>query len=99
MRLMPQLLLLPLSAAALIAGCVSTPGPQVQGSGRCDASGLAWAVGQKADEATMRRLSRDSGAGLVNPIGPATITTRDLRQDRLRVFVDKDNVITAARCE
>lgn len=38
-------------------------------------------------------------AGLVNPIGPNTITTKDIRHDRLRVYVDKDNIITATRCE
>ncbi len=91
-------LLLPASAL-LLSACVSTPGPQVSGSGQCNASELGWAVGQPADEANMRRLSRESGAGLVNPIGPNTITTRDIRPDRLRVHVDKDNIITAARCE
>ncbi|HDS0948821.1 TPA: hypothetical protein QDZ34_003679 [Stenotrophomonas maltophilia] len=91
-------LLLP-AAALLLSACVSTPGPQVKGSGHCDASQLGWAVGQPANEANMRRLSSESGAGLVNPIGPNTITTKDIRPDRLRVFVDKDNIITAARCE
>lgn len=91
-------LLLPASAL-LLSACVSTPGPQVSGSGHCNASALGWAVGQPADEANMRRLSRESGAGLVNPIGPNTITTKDIRPDRLRVYVDKDNIITAARCE
>ncbi|HDS1581416.1 I78 family peptidase inhibitor [uncultured Stenotrophomonas sp.] len=91
-------LLLPASAL-LLSACVSTPGPQVQGSGHCDASSLGWAIGQPADEANIRRLSRESGAGLVNPIGPSTITTKDIRQDRLRVYVDKDNIITATRCE
>ncbi|AWH25615.1 MULTISPECIES: I78 family peptidase inhibitor [Stenotrophomonas] len=91
-------LLLPASAL-LLSACVSTPGPQVSGSGQCNASTLGWAVGQPADEANMRRLSRESGAGLVNPIGPNTITTKDIRPDRLRVYVDKDNIITAARCE
>ncbi|AWH21750.1 MULTISPECIES: I78 family peptidase inhibitor [Stenotrophomonas] len=91
-------LLLPASAL-LLSACVSTPGPQVSGSGQCNASALGWAVGQPADEANMRRLSRESGAGLVNPIGPNTITTKDIRPDRLRVYVDKDNIITAARCE
>ena len=47
--------------------------------------------------ATVRRLKQESGAGLVNPIGPATITTRDIRRDRLRVYVDAGNVITAMR--
>ncbi|MEG2805181.1 I78 family peptidase inhibitor [Stenotrophomonas sp.] len=93
--LTPAALVLPL----LLGACVSTPGPQVKGAGLCKADGLDWAVGQPADEANMRKLSAQSGAGLVNPIGPGTITTRDLRQDRLRVFIDKDNVITAVRCE
>lgn len=60
---------------------------------------MGWAIGQPADQANMRKLLLQSGAGLINPIGPATITSRDLRQDRLRVFIDKDNVITAVRCE
>jgi len=95
-RLAPALAL---AASLTLGACVSTPGPEVKGSGLCRPDGLDWAVGQPADEANMRRLARQSGAGLVNPIGPGTITTRDLRQDRLRVFIDKDNVITAARCE
>jgi len=99
MRLSVCRVLVPLLGSVVFSGCVSTPGPQVKGSGLCNAATLGWAVGQPANEANMRRLSRESGAGLVNPIGPDTITTRDLRQDRLRVFVDRDNVITAARCE
>jgi|EndMetStandDraft_8_1072994.scaffolds.fasta_scaffold154841_1 hypothetical protein len=90
---------LALVASLALGACVSTPGPQVKGPGLCKAEGLDWAVGKTADEATMRKLSAQSGAGLVNPIGPETITTRDLRQDRLRVFIDKQNVITAVRCE
>ena len=83
----------------LLAACASSPGPQVAGSGRCDDSGLAWAVGQPANEENMRRLSRESGAGLVNPIGPGTVVKHDARTDRLRVYIDADNRITAARCE
>ena len=93
---------LPAAAALLAAGlggCLATPGPTVSGDGRCDASQLQWAVGQPGDEANMRRLARESGAGLVNPIGPATIVTQDIRQDRLRVFLDAHNTITAVRCE
>ncbi len=47
----------------------------------------------------MRKLAKDSGAGLVNPITPTTIVSRDIRQDRLRVYLDAGNVITAVRCE
>ncbi|MBD3827979.1 MULTISPECIES: hypothetical protein [Stenotrophomonas] len=91
--------LLALCSAAALSACVSSPGPAITGPGLCDASGLGWSVGHVADEATLRRLLRESGAGLINPIGPATITSKDLRKDRLRVFIDKDNIITAARCE
>ncbi|HAV70432.1 MAG TPA: hypothetical protein DCX91_00365 [Stenotrophomonas sp.] len=88
-----------LAGTLSLAACVSTPGPEINGPGLCKADALGWAIGQPADEANMRKLLVQSGAGLINPIGPATITTRDLRQDRLRVFIDKDNVITAVRCE
>lgn len=89
---------LPLVAVAITA-CVSTPGPQVAGSGSCRDASLGWAVGQPADESTLRRLSSESGAGLVNPIGPSTVVKHDSRSDRLRVYIDADNRITAARCE
>ncbi|MEJ2791716.1 MULTISPECIES: hypothetical protein [unclassified Pseudoxanthomonas] len=86
-------------AAFALSSCVSTPGPQVEGGGRCSDSALGWATGQPADEATLKRLSRESGAGLVNPIGPKTVVKHDARNDRLRVYLDADNRITAARCE
>ena len=88
-----------LAVLFLLQACASSPGPQVAGSGRCDASALDWAIGQPADEDVMRRLSRESGAGLVNPIGPGTVVKHDARTDRLRVYIDADNRITAARCE
>ena len=83
----------------LLAACASSPGPQVAGGGRCDDSGLAWSIGQPANEENMRRLSRESGAGLVNPVGPASSVRGDHRNDRLRVFIDAGNVIQAVRCE
>lgn len=88
-----------LFSLAALAGCVSTPGPQVAGTGRCSDATLGWAVGQPADEANLRRLSSESGAGLVNPIGPTTAVKHDTRSDRLRVYIDAQNQITAARCE
>lgn len=85
--------------AAGLAGCLSTPGPTVAGDGQCDASQSQWALGQPGNEANMRRLSHESGAGLVNPIGPATVVSHDSRRDRLRVYLDAGNIITAVRCE
>lgn len=86
-------------AGILLQACASSPGPQVTGSGRCDASALDWAIGQPAEEATMRRLLRESGAGLIDPLGPLSVVRRDHRSDRLRVFLDSGNVIQSLRCE
>lgn len=71
-------------ATAALSACVSTPGPQVAGSGTCRDASLGWAVGQPADEATLRKLSSESGAGLINPISPTTVVKHDSRSDRLR---------------
>jgi hypothetical protein len=87
------------AASLALSACVSTPGPQVAGSGTCRDASLGWAVGQPADEATLGKLSSESGAGLVNPIGPTTAVKHDSRSDRLRVYLDANNRITAARCE
>lgn len=94
----------PLLAATLLTGalsaCQSAPTAAVPPDfGLCHDTTLQWAVGQPNNEATIRRLKQESGAGLLNPIGPATIVSRDIRKDRLRVFVDASNVITAVRCE
>lgn len=86
-------------ATAALSACVSTPGPQVAGSGTCRDASLGWTVGQPADEATLRKLSSESGAGLINPISPTTVVKHDSRSDRLRVYIDAQNRIIAARCE
>jgi len=93
--------LIPLVVAATLSlsACATAPGPEITGSGQCHVEPLAWAVGKPADEANMRALLKQSGAGLIDPIGPNTITARATRPDRLRVFIDKDNVITAVKCE
>jgi hypothetical protein len=85
--------------AALLAGCLSDPGPRIGGSGRCSDVALGWAIGQPADDATMRRLLRESGAGLIDPLGPDSRVRGDHRDDRLRVRIDADNRIRSARCE
>lgn len=98
-------LLASVALVAALAACQSAPPPSSSGnatstdeSGRCSDAGIQWAVGKTNDEATIRRLKQESRAGIVNPIGPTTITSRDIRHDRLRVFVDANNVITAVRC-
>jgi hypothetical protein len=88
-----------IATTLILSACATAPGPEITGSGQCHAEGLGWAVGKPADEANMRALLKQSGAGLINPIGPETITRHDMRPDRLRVYIDKNNIITAARCE
>lgn len=87
--------------AIALSGCVSAPpvASTDPNFGRCSDATLQWAVGTVNDEPTVRRLKKESGAGLLNPISPTTIVSRDIRQDRLRVFVDANNVITKVRCE
>ncbi|MFL9585153.1 hypothetical protein [Stenotrophomonas sp. AB1(2024)] len=92
--------LMTLATALSLSACATAPGPEITGSGQCHAESLDWAIGKNADEATMRSVFKQSGAGLIVPIGPgSTIATGDRRPDRLRVFLDKNNIITAIRCE
>ena len=92
-----------LPCALLMAACQSTPtrtpDTPSQTAGPCQDAPLQWAVGQNADEPTMRKLTREAGKVLVNPIGPASIVSHDHRTDRLRVYLDDHNRITAVRCE
>jgi hypothetical protein len=89
-------------AAALLASCSSAMptdgGPQIAGDGSCHAERVAWAVGKAGDEDTMRRVWRESGAGLLRPIGPGEAVTRDFRADRVNVYLDANNIITQLNC-
>lgn len=92
-----------LTALALIlslGACQSTSSRSTAHSNAavCQDQGLAWAIGQPSDLPTLARLKQQSRAGILNPIGPASIVSRDYRADRLRVFADADNRITAVRC-
>ncbi len=80
----------------LLAGC-STTAPS--GGGLCKDSNLDWALGVPLDEATYARLWRESGAGIANPVAPSTVPKRDARQDRLRIYTNKENLITSVKCE
>ncbi|MBN6103811.1 hypothetical protein JR064_16710 [Xanthomonas sp. CFBP 8703] len=92
--------LLPLLAACAPSASLQTAGsgPAAQGDGRCQAEPVAWAIGQAATEATMARVRRESGAGQLRPIAPGQATTRDLRPDRVNVFVDASNAIVRITC-
>ncbi len=94
------ILLFPTLAACTSAGSLqpAEAGPTVKGDGRCDAAPVSWAVGQQADEQVMKKVWRQSGAGLIRPIAPDQAVTKDFRQDRINVHLDADNSITKLDC-
>ncbi|MCL1634524.1 I78 family peptidase inhibitor [Luteimonas sp. SX5] len=73
-------------------------GPQVAGDGSCHADRVAWAVGKPGDEDTIKRVWKESGAGLLRPIGPGEAVTRDFRADRINVYLDANNIVTQLNC-
>ncbi|HBK47456.1 MAG TPA: hypothetical protein DDZ67_13695 [Xanthomonadaceae bacterium] len=75
-----------------------SPGPQISGNGICDASRVAWAVGQKATQDTMAKVWKQSGSGLIRPLAPNQAATMDFRPDRITVHIDADNVISQLEC-
>jgi len=91
-------------AVALLAACSSVqpdpgaPGRAAAAAGACNAEAVTWAVGQPADQEVMRRVWRESGAGLIRPIAPGQAVTRDFRADRVNVHIDRDNKITSVGC-
>ncbi|WP_369979955.1 I78 family peptidase inhibitor [Xanthomonas bundabergensis] len=91
---------LPLLAACAAQAPLPTAGDgaALQGDGRCQAGPVAWAVGQAATEATLERARKASGAGQLRPIAPGQAVTRDLRPDRLNLFLDASNVIVRVSC-
>lgn len=94
------ILMIPMLAGCTAAGSLqpAEAGPVVKGDGRCDATPVSWAVGRKADEEVMKKVWRQSGAGLVRPIAPGQAVTMDFRQDRINVHLDAANTITRLDC-
>lgn len=76
----------------------SSPGPQIGGDGSCRADQVAWAIGQPGNEQVIARVWKESGAGLIRPIGPGQAVTHDLRPDRINIHLDAKNVIVAVDC-
>jgi len=91
-------------AVVLLAACSSVqpdpgaPGRAGAAAGACHAEAVAWAVGQQAEQKVMGRVWRESGAGLIRPIGPDQAVTRDFRPDRVNVEIDGNNTITRVSC-
>ncbi len=90
-------------SVALLTGCststnASGAAASPPAAGQCNADAVQWAVGQDNTEEVGRRIWRESGAGLIRPIGPNQAVTMDYRADRVNVTIDKDNRITRVSC-
>lgn len=93
----------PCAVAAVLAtaACASSPAQEAAKPpqpGVCDASKVQWAVGQTGDQATMGRIWRESGAGLIRPLIKGQAELRNEKPDRVNVHLDKDNRIVAVDC-
>ena len=84
--------------APVIPPAAAEPPLQPVVSGACQADSVQWAMGQQADQATLARIRRESGAGLVRPIAPGQAVTEDYRIDRVNVELDDANVIIRISC-
>jgi hypothetical protein len=92
-------------SCALLASCAppaslqpADAGPTIKGDGRCDTAPVMWAVGQKGDEAVLKKVWAQSGAGLLRPIAPDRAVTQDFRDDRINVYLDAGNTIIRLSC-
>ena len=91
---------LPLIAPALLLGaCVSVGAdePSVMG-GECRNEPLAQFVGQQATQQLGADMLRASGAKALQWINPGQMVTMEFRADRVRVTLDSNGRVEAARC-
>ncbi len=93
---------IPFLASVVLAACTSvqpeTAGPAPVAGGQCNAEPVQWALGKTADQDTMAKVWRGSGAGLIRPIAPNQAVTLEYKADRINVHVDASNVITRITC-
>ena len=92
---------LALSACAQPAGKTEPPAQEAASDahpGSCDASVLAWATGQVADEALVERARVQAGAKTVRVLRPGMMVTREFNGDRLNIRVDNERKVLATNC-
>jgi hypothetical protein len=67
-------------------------------AGVCDATPLAWAVGQVADDALVERARREAGASSVRVLRPGMMVTNEFDAKRLDIRVDTERKVLATSC-
>lgn len=95
---------LPLSAllaAALLAGCASSPeeeAPAAKGDGRCDAEPVQNLVDQRLTTELAEKARVKSGAEYLRVTHPNQAVTMDYNPQRLNIDIDDDDSIIRVSC-
>ncbi|HEY0112935.1 MAG TPA: I78 family peptidase inhibitor [Allosphingosinicella sp.] len=97
-----------LQAIALLvsaSGCAAVPPAEEEAvpvhgdtGRRCDASKAQVLVGEPSSQALAAEAMRLTGAGIMRWIAEGAITTREYREDRLNIELDRENRVKAIRC-
>ena len=96
--------ILPLStllAAALLAGCASSPGqdtPAAKGDGRCNAEAVQHLVDQRITAELAEETRVKAGAEHLRVTQPNQPVTMDYNPQRLNIDIDDDDIIIRLSC-
>lgn len=84
----------------LAMACVSlaAAGASAQQSGSCAADRANFALGQPYSSDLADRARQAAGARIVRKLEPGAPATTDLRQDRLNLQVDGQEIVTRVTC-
>lgn len=91
-------------AVSLLAGCSSTPESPAKESqaqvlsGRCDAAGAQFAVGQQASAALLAQARSKAGAQDARFISPNDVLTLEYRSERVNLNTDANGKVTRVNC-
>jgi hypothetical protein len=64
----------------------------------CDATHVAWAVGQVADDALVEKARVESGSTSVRVLRPGMVITREFNGARLNIRVDNEHKVLSVSC-
>ena len=84
-------------AASVVLGACSMPA-MADEPGQCKAVTINFLVAPEATPALLEMLRKESGATLVRVEKPGDIFTQEVNPKRLRVIVDKNNILVRYLC-
>jgi hypothetical protein len=91
------------SLLCFLSACASPPPADDPSSGStpvaaCDATPIAWAVGEVADDALIERARVGAGATMVRVLRPGMVITREFNGARLNIRVDNARKVLSVIC-